>query len=379
MTQDLEYTGERVVPGKVNSPLWNEHMVRYLFAANFVKGKVVLDAGCGTGYGADLLASRETRTVLGVDISDGAIGYAQTHFRRSKLAFDVMDVTSLRLSDKQFDVITAFEVIEHLGDQERFMSEMSRIITKRGLFLVSTPNRGKHQPCASQNPFHTREFNLEEFRKLLTKYFRKVEILTQNYSYDLCLASVDLCPDHLTQPHIDMSLQHTKPEPQYFLALCSNSHVSLPRQAYYLYPFFYGREETLARLQEQTRPDSTLQTHSRLVRYLVELEQFEAAVVLIRSMERKLSESPEDGEWHYLAALCLHQARITPEEALNRYKLALQYGFDEFWVCFNRGSLLQVTGNFDTARVDLERAVALRPAHEGARKILQQILDGKRE
>ena len=51
-----EFTGERVIPGEVDVDLLNEHMARYTFAARLARGKRVLDAGCGAGYGSAELA-----------------------------------------------------------------------------------------------------------------------------------------------------------------------------------------------------------------------------------------------------------------------------------------------------------------------------------
>ena len=53
---DVEFTGERVIPGQVDADLLNEHLARYAFAARLARGKRVLDAGCGAGYGAAELA-----------------------------------------------------------------------------------------------------------------------------------------------------------------------------------------------------------------------------------------------------------------------------------------------------------------------------------
>ena len=47
-----EFTCERLIPGQVDVDLLNEHMARYTFAARLARGKRVLDAGCGAGYGS---------------------------------------------------------------------------------------------------------------------------------------------------------------------------------------------------------------------------------------------------------------------------------------------------------------------------------------
>ena len=56
-----EFTGERLIPGEVDIDLLNEHMARYNFAARLTRGKRVLDAGCGAGYGSAELAQSAER------------------------------------------------------------------------------------------------------------------------------------------------------------------------------------------------------------------------------------------------------------------------------------------------------------------------------
>ena len=58
-----------------------EHIQRYLFAANFVADKTVLDVACGEGYGSGLLSSRAAR-VVGLDIDRPAIAAATERYRR---------------------------------------------------------------------------------------------------------------------------------------------------------------------------------------------------------------------------------------------------------------------------------------------------------
>jgi SAM-dependent methyltransferase len=64
-----EFTGERVIPGQVDVDLLNEHMARYTFAARLARGKRVLDAGCGAGYGSAELASQADSVTVGVDVA----------------------------------------------------------------------------------------------------------------------------------------------------------------------------------------------------------------------------------------------------------------------------------------------------------------------
>jgi len=251
MTEELEFTGERVIPGKVDEALWYEHMARYIFAADFVKEKRVLDAGCGSGYGADFLASQGAKFVLGVDNSQEAIDYAKAHYRRENLEFGVMDVTALSLPDKSFDVVVSFEVIEHLRDQERFLAEMRRILKEDGVFCLSTPNREVYRLGQEPNPFHTREFNFEELYQILSRYFRNIKILAQDYLAGIVIAPVFGDHPKVKKIVIDHSLIKKKPPCLYFIALCSQAELKDLIHAHKLVHFSYDREEYLGKLQAE--------------------------------------------------------------------------------------------------------------------------------
>ena len=109
---DLEFTGERLVPNKISpkSSLYVEHFTRYQFAQHFANGKVVLDAGCGCGYGSDYLSHVASR-VEGIDISVDAINYAKQQHKRHNLNFSAMDCCDIKFKDNKFNVVVAFEFI----------------------------------------------------------------------------------------------------------------------------------------------------------------------------------------------------------------------------------------------------------------------------
>lgn len=187
---DLEYTGERVVPGKVDNDLWREHVSRYAFAGALAAGRDVLDAGCGSGYGSDLLAGRGARSVLGVDVSAEAVGYARATYRRPNLSYGVMSVTELALPDRSRDLVVSFEVIEHLHEQERLVDEAARVLRDDGLFVVSTPNRLVYRKGLAPNPYHARELSAGEFRDLLGRRFPQVRLFSQDFTFGVSFAPV---------------------------------------------------------------------------------------------------------------------------------------------------------------------------------------------
>ena len=175
----LENTGERRIPGKANRQMYLEHMARYIFAGKFAEGKLVLDLACGTGYGSYYLALHGAKKTIGVDISEEAVGYAKDLYEVADLHFEVMDVRKLAFKDKSFDVIVAFEIIEHIREQEEFLKEIRRVLKDDGVLLISTPNSKVY---SGKNRFHLKEMGYEEFLSALERFFPEVTVFSQLFS-----------------------------------------------------------------------------------------------------------------------------------------------------------------------------------------------------
>jgi SAM-dependent methyltransferase len=181
-----EFTGERVIPGEVDPDLWAEHLARYAFASrlasNFTSGPRALDAGCGTGYGCVELA-RVSPHVAGIDVSSDAIAYAREHSPTPHIHYACASVTAIPFAAAAFDLVTAFEVIEHLADWRLLLAETRRVLRPHGVLLVSTPNRlyyAESRALDGPNPYHVHEFEYDEFHAALSEFFPHVQILFQN-------------------------------------------------------------------------------------------------------------------------------------------------------------------------------------------------------
>ncbi|MGH3773650.1 MAG: glycosyltransferase [Pseudonocardiaceae bacterium] len=178
----IEWTGERCVPWAQDLQVVYEHYHRYALAARFSTGARVLDLACGEGYGPALLASR-AREVVGVDIDPLTVEHAAAQYPGDNLHFTVgsMIDPTLLAGAERFEVITCFEALEHVAEQDTLLAVVARLLAPGGLFLTSTPDVDiYHHEHGNDNPFHVRELTEPEFRALLGGSLRHVAILRQN-------------------------------------------------------------------------------------------------------------------------------------------------------------------------------------------------------
>ena len=234
MSEPHPFTGERFTPECVRE-IWYEHWHRYAFAANFAAGARVLDAACGEGYGAALLA-RRAASVLGVDISDAAIEHARKRYGGMPgLSLQTGDVTALdALSDSSFDLIVSFETLEHVAEQDRMLAGFARLLAPRGLLLVSSPDKRTYSDLAGfRNEHHVRELYRNELESLLARHFPACRLLGQKLMFRSAIWDLTAAPatvETVTARDggvaIDPGLGL---EPLYFIAVCAASADALPQ------------------------------------------------------------------------------------------------------------------------------------------------------
>jgi SAM-dependent methyltransferase len=211
------FTGERVIPGEVDVDLLNEHLARYAFATRLARGKRVLDAGCGAGYGSARLAS-QARCVIGLDVAAEAVQMARERYGAPNVEFLRADCRSFPFADGSFDLVAAFEVIEHLEEWDRLLVESRRVLAPWGVLVVSTPNRlyyGEQREVP--NPFHVHEFDYTEFREALERRFGHVRIFLENHTDSVVFAPAD-------PAGVETAIEVLASDPDashFFVAVCS--------------------------------------------------------------------------------------------------------------------------------------------------------------
>lgn len=178
----MEFTGERVVPGKMpdHVHVLQEHLARYVFALGFIKpGDKVLDIACGTGYGTMMLHWRSPWNVWGADRSEDAVFYAEEMYPGRFAVADIEDPATwvdLLSHARDFDVIVSFETVEHV-DPDKYLHFVRGALKPGGTVILSTPLNPGRKP---QNPHHKFEWDGEQFGDWLHNNFSEISRFGQN-------------------------------------------------------------------------------------------------------------------------------------------------------------------------------------------------------
>jgi 2-polyprenyl-3-methyl-5-hydroxy-6-metoxy-1,4-benzoquinol methylase len=208
----LQYTGERVIPDRfaLGDRILQEHMARYRYAGQKIKQYIeqelaalpishrglmtrrpmILDAPCGTGYGAAMLAEIVNATVYGLDIDSDTLEYARARYgsQDGRLCFEPacdMDEDTGWPYLPLLDAAVCFEGIEHVQNQQEVAGRLCRSVHTGGLVIVSTPR--VHGP-GSGSEYHTRELTLDQFTALFAPELSQMEVFGQEMQVGDCLA-----------------------------------------------------------------------------------------------------------------------------------------------------------------------------------------------
>ena len=112
--------------------------------------------------------SEHAQSVHAIDVSAEAIDYARSHWLRSNITHDIQDLHFLELPDSsKYDVIVAFEIIEHLIEPRLFLQRARAHIQAKGRLFISVPNEKKIPHTVDLNPFHMRHYTPSEVTELL--------------------------------------------------------------------------------------------------------------------------------------------------------------------------------------------------------------------
>ena len=121
----------------------NPLRLNYIDKAVTLKGKTVLDVGCGGGILSESMAERGAK-VTGIDLGEKALKVAQLHSLESGVAVDYQLVSVEALAEKipaSFDVVTCLEMLEHVPDPASVVAACAKLVKPGGQVFFSTINR----------------------------------------------------------------------------------------------------------------------------------------------------------------------------------------------------------------------------------------------
>jgi len=169
-------------PGHIHTLEFVRILTPYVLAHDIVKGKTVLELGCGLGYGVWLLVTGGASRVVALDLDKAKIFHTVgscPYVNSGRLCAIVADGQALPFRDCSFQVVTNFEVIEHVSEPFSLLSELARVLRTDGILLLTTPNRSARLFPLQRpwNPEHMREYTFRALQKGLREFFPSFKIL----------------------------------------------------------------------------------------------------------------------------------------------------------------------------------------------------------
>ena len=145
----------------------------------------ILDVGCGEGVLTEQWADKlGSGRIVGIDLDDPKLKAEWEKRQRGNLEYRVEDATNLSFADDEFDMATAIEVLEHVPDPERTVSEMARVAKK--WLLVSVPReplwrglnmaRGAYWKDLGNTPGHINHWSKRSFVSMLSRHGQVEEV-----------------------------------------------------------------------------------------------------------------------------------------------------------------------------------------------------------
>ena len=118
----------------------------------------VLEVGCKEGR---LTHNINAKEIVGLDIDKEAIEDARRNEKRQNVKYVVGDAHDLKFPDNKFDVVIMGDLIEHVYDGNKVLSEANRVLKKGGKLLISTPYHGVLKNIVIALFYFDRHYNVE--------------------------------------------------------------------------------------------------------------------------------------------------------------------------------------------------------------------------
>lgn len=157
------------------SPVFNPPLVaRYGLILSRARGGRALDVGAGDGYLTARLAER-CDSVTGLEYERAGVAAAKEMLAGiPNASVEHGSAYEIPFEDNSFDVITMADVIEHLENPEAAVAEIARVAAPASVTYVTTP---QWRPDRVWDPRHVKEYTPDEFKALVRRGFKTVEMV----------------------------------------------------------------------------------------------------------------------------------------------------------------------------------------------------------
>ena len=149
-----------------------------LVAGQFAAGKTVLDAGCGTGYGADYLLRKGARSVYAIDNSEAALQFCRTKYKDRRLQYIAADLTAFHSQElPSIDLLFCSNVLEHVWRVDTALAALTRCLTRDSVAVIAVPpvvDAGMLEGNLA-NPYHLNNLPPQTWMKKLGRFFEQVQ------------------------------------------------------------------------------------------------------------------------------------------------------------------------------------------------------------
>lgn len=117
---------------------YQEDRWEYLKALNFINyDESVLEVGCGQGFFLKKLQHRQNNQVVGIDLNSKGVALAK---ERGLLAYEETLEQHFLRTQQQYDVVCAFQVLEHIPEVKQFLDAMLTVLKPGGKLILAVPN-----------------------------------------------------------------------------------------------------------------------------------------------------------------------------------------------------------------------------------------------
>ena len=153
-----------------DNPIHQRLLKAYVLAEDYLGGDL-LEVGCGEGRGVELLM-KGSASYTAIDKIGEVVERLGTKYPDGK--FIQANIPPFKeIEDDRYDLITSFQVIEHIKNDRLFLQEIYRVLKPGGTALITTPNIKK---TLTRNPWHVREYTATQLTDLAKSIFDEVEM-----------------------------------------------------------------------------------------------------------------------------------------------------------------------------------------------------------